>query len=558
MLGRNLHQFRRYRHIVAVLGKYGFQEASDIARKRFPISLLNLFSRKQKRKPVQKHSRPVRVRLALEEMGPMFIKLGQLLSTRPDLVPKEYTAELEQLQDRVPPLPSQEVIDELERHLDNSVDSLFADFDREPLAAGSIAQVHRGRLHSGEEVAIKIRRPLILETIRAEIGILHDLTSLLRIVLFENDDIDVRQMVEEFSNAILQEADLNHERQNMTRFHLNHEHDQAVHIPAVYRQYCTDGVLVMEYINGTRPGKAEEVRQAGLDPLAISKNGTEFVLSQIFEHGLFHTDPHPGNLLILENNILAPLDFGQVARLGRGDLQLMNEMMVAIVENDPDIMLRALDRHNMIGENTNEAQLRSQTEAMMANYYGLPLAEIPFSELFGEIFDVIRHNHIRPPRQFTLMLKAMLTTENLATNLNPDYNIIQHLQPYAQRYRLSGMDPRNVARNVRNAVRGASDLAARLPDDMYSIMSKVRTGKFQMRIHHEHLNELSDTVNKSSSRISFALIIAALLVSSSMLVPQEGTILKLVSYQQLGMAGYIGAAILGIGMVISIIRSRHV
>ena len=541
---------------MAVLGKYGFQEASEAARDRFPFSFLGWFRRRRGKKPVQRHSRPVRVRLALEEMGPMFIKLGQLLSTRPDLIPKEYIRELEKLQDDVPPLPSREIIQELEHHLEDSIDSLFAEFDREPLAAGSIAQVHYGRLPTGEEVAIKIRRPGIVETIRAEIGILRDITNLLRIILFEDSEIDVQQMVEEFSRAILQEADLNHERQNLTRFRLNFQNDQTVRIPAFYRQFCTEGVVVMEYIHGLRPGTREDMLQAGLEPLTISENGTRFVLSQIFEHGLFHTDPHPGNLLIMENNVLAPLDFGQVARLGRGDLQLMNEMMVAIVDNDADILMRALDRHNMLSERTDENRLRGQMEAMLANYYGLPLAEIPFNELFAEIFDIIRNNHIRPPRQFTLMLKAMLTTENMATTMNPDYNIIEHLQPYAKRYRLRAMDPRNLSRNVRNAARGASELAARLPDDLNSIISKARTGKFQMRIHHEHLNELSDTLNKSSSRISFALIITGLLVSSSMLVPQDGTLLQLVTYQQLGIFGYLAAAMLGIGMIISIIRSR--
>jgi len=544
---------------MTVLGKYGFQEAADFVRLRFSRSWLNrLRSNRQPKKKIQYRTRPERFRLALEELGPMFIKLGQLLSTRPDLIPEEYTVELERLQDHVPPVPGNQIIAEIEKQLGDRINNLFAEFDTEPLAAGSIAQVHKARLLDGREAAVKVLRPDIIETLQAETGILHDLAGLLRIILLDEQHINIQQMTSEFSEAIMQETELDRERKNLVRFHVNFQDDPTVHIPQVYKEYCTKSILVMEYIKGVRPGDAETMRQAGLDPLVIAKRGANFVFSQIFEHGFFHTDPHPGNLFLLSENVIAPMDFGQVARLGRGDLKLLNEMMVAIVENDAEVMLRALERNQLISENTNQPRLKSQMENMLAAYTGLPLAEVPYSEIIREIFKVIRHNHIQPPPQFTLMLKTMLTLEKLTTQMNPEFNLIEYLQPYARQYQMRSFDPRSIARNMRNAARGASDLAAKLPDDMHSILNKFRSGKFQIRIHHEHLDELSETLNRSSSRISFALIIAALLVSSSMLVPQEGMILRLISYQQLGMAGYIGAAFLGLGLVISMIRGRHV
>ena len=544
---------------MVVLGKYGFQEAADIVAGRFPVHPLRwLIGRRRKKPHAHRLSRPERVRLALEEMGPMFIKLGQLLSTRPDLVPDEYIAELERLQDRVPPVDGALIKAEIESYLGRRIVDLFAEFQPHPLAAGSIAQVHRARLFDGREVVVKVRRPQIVETMRAETGILKDLAGLLRIVVLDEGDIDIQQMVDEFSEAIMREANLDLERKNLSRFQTHYANDPTVHIPFFCKDLCCEGVLVMEYIAGIRPGRPEVVRKAGLDPKIISERGARFVLRQIFEHGLFHTDPHPGNLFLLPGNVLAPIDFGQVARLGRDDLQLLNEIVVAIVENDAQVMLRALDRNQMIGESTDESRLRSQIENMLAAYTGLPLSEVPFNEMIAEVFAVIRHNHIRPPRQFTLMLKTMLTLENMATAMDPEFNLVEYLQPYARKYRLDSFGPRNLARNLRNAMREAGALANRMPDDMHSILNKLRSGKFQLRIHHEHLNELSDTVNKSSSRVSFALIIAALLVSSSMLVPQEGTLLRLISYQHLGMIGYLGAAVLGVGMVISMIRGRHV
>ncbi len=558
MLRQKLHQIRRYRHFVAVLGKYGFQEAAEIVRRHFPLPLLHWFGRRGTKKGVRHHSRPKRVRLALEEMGPMFIKLGQLLSTRPDLIPLEYIAELEHLQDQVPPVPGKMIAEELEREMGGKLENFFADFSLEPLAAGSIAQVHRARLFNGREVAVKVRRPNIVVTLQAELNILRDLTGLLRLLIMDEDDLNVQEMVSEFSQAILYESDLEHERKNIVRFQRNFKDTSYVHIPQVHRELCTKGALVMEYVDGVRPGRPETLRQAGLDPVTVSRNGAEFALSQIFVHGLFHTDPHPGNLLILPDNVIAPLDFGQVARLGSGDLKLLNEIMVAIVENDAATMLRALDRHNMMGEKTDEKKLHNQVESMFANYSGLPLAEIPFNEMIHDIFDLIRHNHIKPPRQFTLMLKSMLTLENLASNLDPEFNVVDHMQPYAQRYQMRNFDPRAMARNLHKVALDTGSLVARLPDDMQRLINKFHAGKLQMRVHHEHLDELSETLNRSSSRVSFALIIAALLVSSSMLVPQEGMVFGLATYQQLGMIGYISAAIIGVGLLVSMIRGRHV
>jgi ubiquinone biosynthesis protein len=502
-------------------------------------------------------SKALRFRLALEELGPTFIKLGQLLSTRPDLIPPDYIGELELLQDQVAPEKSDRIFAEIEQQLGGKLEDIFTAFERKPMAAGSIAQVHRATLPSGKTVVVKARRPRIVETIRTECEIFEDLAGLLKATLFEHEAVDLKRIVQEFSEAVSKEVDLANERCNQMRFLRDFGDDPSIHVPQVYEEYCSEGVLTMEYVEGIRPGNGEAIRKTGLDSRIIAQRGANFVLRQIFDLGFFHADPHPGNFCLLPDNVLAPMDFGQVAYLSSDDRNLLKEMVLAIVDNDAGRMVRALQRADMTGEETDAGKLTRDVELMVDTYHNLPLKDIPVSKVIMRTFDLIRKHDVRPPAQFALMLKSLMTIESFAAGLDPEFNIIDNLKPYARRLAFAAKDPRQMLRNLRGAVQDAGDLASRLPDDVNAILNKFRQGNFQLKVHHEHLENLAKTLDKSSNRISFALIIAALLIGSSLLVPQDGTVLGLVTLQTLGILGSVAAAIIGLWLVISIIRSRH-
>lgn len=552
--GRTVKHLAQYRHIAGVLLKYGFTETADALNNRFR---LHLRRRHWTRVPPEL-SRAEHLRLALEELGPTFVKLGQLLSTRPDLLSQVYIEQLERLQDKVAPVDYELIRAEVETQLGAKLEVLFTRFDPTPLAAGSIAQVHMAITREGDKVAVKVRRPGIVKTLHTQCEILEDLAGLVKNSLKPEETFDPVEMVRQFTATVTREADLANEMRNLQRFARNFAKDKTIHIARVYDQYCTSGVLTMEYIDGIKPTDVDALRTAGIDPSLLAHHGADFVLRQVFDFGLFHTDPHPGNFFVLRGGVLAPLDFGQVARLTPTARTLVGELVMAIVDNDAHRLVRAFRRCDLLGYSTDASALEADLQDMLETYHTQSLEQVRLGRMMVQTFDALRRHRVRPPPDFTMMLKSMMTIESLALRLDPNFRIMEHMKPYAQRLSLENVSPSRILRNTRSALRDTLELAARLPDDVTGIINKFSTGQFQMHVQHEHLDSLIKSLIRSSSLMSFALIIAGLVVGSSILVTQgQGTVLGLIGLRSLGTLGYVAALILGLWMLVTLIRSRH-
>ncbi|MHC4563328.1 MAG: ABC1 kinase family protein [Planctomycetota bacterium] len=555
-LDRTIEHLRRHQHIMAVMTKYGFGEVVASLRQKLPHRLRGP-EPVGGAAPSDGRSRPHRVRMALEELGPTFVKLGQLLSTRPDLVGPDYVEEFERLQDCVPPERFKRVEAELAEQLGGSVDERFGKFDRRCVAAGSIAQVHHAVTLDGEEVAVKVRRPGIIDAIQTECEILEGLAGVIKATLSDKETVDPVRIVQEFSEAVNREVHLDIERRNVEMFRRHFADDPAVHIVKLYDDYCTDGVLTMEFIRGVKPTSLAAVEEAGLDAKLLAGRLADFILRQIFDCGLFHTDPHPGNLFILPGNVLVPIDFGQVACLTAEDRLVLGELVLTVVERDASGLVETFEDGEMLHEQTDVHTLTRDIEETFSVYHSLPLGEIPLTEVLNRIFHLIRRHRVKLPAEFALMMKSMTIVESLAGSLDEDFRLVEHLRPYARRLSAEQLDPRRFFNQARRAVKEAGLLATKLPGDLIAVLEKLKRGRLQLHVQHEHLESMVKTVDKSSNRVSFAMIIAGLLVASSMLITQEGTVLGLSSFQAVGMLGYLVAAVLGLWLIISIMRSRH-
>lgn len=546
---KRLRHVGRYRHIMAVLIKYGFEDfVAKLHRRRAAGNGLLEY---------RGHTRPQRVRMALEELGPTFVKFGQLLAGRPDLLPEEYIAELSRLQDEVATGPFEPLRLELVQALGAPLEERFIEFDPVPVASGSIAQVYRAVTREGEEVAVKARRPGIAAALSAELEMIQDVAELIRSNLPAREKIDPVRLAREFAHAVRKETDLAYELRTLQRFRRNFEGDPTVYVPRDYPAYSTTGVLTMEFIHGIKPRSRQALLDADLDPNVIAERCTNFVLRQIFDFGFFHSDPHPGNFIVLKDNVVAVLDFGQVARLDRLNQELLGELVLAIVENEPDRLVHAFERQELLSDETDVRALARDMEELLDIYHSAPVKDIPFGRMMVQTFDLIRRHRVQPPSEFTLLLKSLMIIESLAKSLSPDFGLIEHLRPYARRFSLRELDPGRVLKRARTGLKDLGELLGRLPTDIGVLLRKMRRGELAMQVRHEHLDDLVRTLDKTSNRLSFALIIAGLLVGSSTLVTQKGDVLGMVHVQTLGVVGYIAAMMMGLWLLWSIIRSRH-
>jgi len=317
IIGRTYRHANRYRQIVSVLLRHGFGDT--VARlglhKHLAISPRFLAREEEPKGQAAALTRSERIRMAIEELGPSFVKLGQLMSTRPDMVYPELRLELEKLQDAVPPFPAEEARRIVETELGGSLDAIFGEFDENPVASASMAQVHRALLPDGLVVAVKIQRPGVKRTLEVDLEIMLDLAKLMEKHLGEMDVINPVGMVEEFGRTIRKEMDFNVEAAHIERFARNFQSDRTIRVPRVFRQLVTDKILTMEFVEGTKVSELATLAEKGLDPQLIADRGADLILKQVFDHGFFHADPHPGNILVLEDNVICFLDYGMMGRL---------------------------------------------------------------------------------------------------------------------------------------------------------------------------------------------------------------------------------------------------
>ncbi len=552
-LNRNIRSLRRYRNIIGVLIKYGFGHLLEY------LGLAHLVARSRKLfhrdetliaqlKPAE------RMRLALEELGPTFVKLGQLLSTRPDVIPKSYALEFAKLQDMVPSFPFAGVREQLRHELGGEIEAFYSFFDSTSIAAASIAQVHRARLLTGEEVVVKVRRPGVVELVESDIDLLMGLALLTERYLPDSELYDPVGLVKEFARTIRREMDFSREGHTIEKIRDNFAGDPTMYFPKVYWDRTAKGVLTMEYIEGIKINDFAALERAGLDRRLIARRGADAFVRQVLEHGFFHGDPHPGNVFIMSGNVICLLDYGMVGRLDSQLKGYLTDTLLAIVRRDVDEVISLLIYSGEITDNLNTRALKRDLSAFIDSYYEIPLREVVVGRMLMEFIEIITTYHIRFSPDMMLLGKALITMEGMGRELDPEFDMIEHLRPFMEKEVKERVSPRNIAKDFSSVFMSYLNLTKNLPNDLKEILNRLNRNKFKIDLEHRGLDRFINELDRSINRLSSSLILAALIVGTS-LIMQTDRGPHLMGVPLLAFIGFVVAGFIGLWLVVAVFRS---
>ena len=553
-LNRNVRSIRRYRQIIGVFAEYGLGHLLEYLNLSQVLAASRRLLRRSSAKAAAHLSPPQRLRLALEELGPTFIKLGQLLSTRSDIIPASFIKEFALLQDSVPSISFELIKAEIERELGVPVGSRFALLQPEALAAASIAQVHRARLASGEDVVVKVRRPGVAETVETDIDILMGVALLLERHMPRSDIYDPVAVVREFAYTIRREMDLSREGHAMERIRDNFRGDPTLYFPRVYWEATAKGVLTTEYVSGIKVNELAAIEAAGLNRREIARRGAVAFLKMVLEHGFFHGDPHPGNVLIMPDNVICLLDFGMVGRLDPELKRYLTDLLTAVIRKDVEQLVGTIVGSGETGEGLNLGALKRGVADFIDHFYEIPLKEIEVGRMLLDFIDLISTHRIKFHPDLTLLVKVLVVVEGMGRELDPQFDMAGHLRPFLEKALREEHSPGRLKKELEQGLEAYLALARSLPRDLKEVLNKINRNKFVIDLEHRGLDRFSRELDRSANRLSLSMIIAALLIGSSIAMQSNRGPL-LLGLPALALFGYSCAGLIGVWWMIAILRS---
>jgi len=553
VIGRTYRHLNRYRQILAVLFKYGFGDLLEMLKIDQYIEVgLQMISRKRANR-VEPLNRPQRLRMAFEELGPTYIKLGQILSTRPDLVPMEYIEELSKLQDKIPAFPFAQVRKSVSAEFGMPPEDLFDSLEEEPFASASIGQVHRAVLKDGEAVAVKFQRPGIEKIIEVDLEIMLHLATLAERHIEELSFHRPVKIVEEFARTLEKEIDYQNEATNMERIARHFLDDPHVYIPKVFRETTTTRVLTTEFIEGIKISDIESLEAAGLDRTILTARGADLVLKQIFVHGFFHADPHPGNIFVLPDNVICLLDFGMTGIVDRQTREDFVDLLDSIVHQNEVRAAQVLLKLTYWENEPERRQFEREVADFMGRHLYKPLKDIELGKLLQQLLELATGLRLRIPPDIFLMMKAFSTVESVGHMLDPNFDMIAQATPFITEVKLARYKPQRIADDVYDLATRLLHFFQQFPKDLLDLASLIRQQRLRLQIEHRGLETMLATHDRISNRISFSILIAALIIGSALIVISETPPL-IYGISLIGILLFSAAAIMGIWLLVAILR----
>ena len=544
----------RLREISTVLARHGFFPLMERLHLSKLVSVpLRLMGRKITREK-EELNEPMRARLAMEELGPTFIKFGQILSTRPDVVPHDFIIEFLKLQDSVKPFPFKDAVKVIEAQFGLPVSELFSSMEETPVAAASIAQVHRAVTRDGQEVMVKVQRPGIDKTIETDIAILGYLARLAEKYMPESRLYDPPGMVEEFSAVIRREMDFTLEASYMEKFRENFSGDERVMVPTVFWESTGKKVLTMERVAGIKVDKVASLKEAGIDTEQVAHVIADVFFKQVFEFGLFHGDLHSGNIFVVSQDRIALVDFGIVGRIGQEMKQNLADILIGLATQDFDSAIKVYQRMGILPEGIDRASFEREYYDIILHYFGRPFKYVKIGELLLDYIRLAARYDITLPRELLLFDKCVIELEGLAKVLYPEVNLLDESEPYARKLYVERFTPSAFADRALSAAGEYKDFLTDFPSRADRIMKKIVDDKLRIEFLHRGLEDFMGEMDRSSNRLTFAVIVAALIIGSSMVIAAEAAP-KVFGLSALGLLGFIIASVLGFWLAVQILRS---
>ena len=551
--------FKRFAGITRVLAKHGLGDILDRTVFRGKLSNRDL-------KASSVYLSPHRLRLVLEDLGPSIITLGQLMSTRADLFPPEYIDELKKLQDRIPPIPFEEIRSVVEGELGQPLSETFVDFIEESLAAASVAQVHLAQLKTGEKVAVKVIRPGIEKKIREDIRLMFYFAEKIERSFEIGRIIGAINLVKEFERSIFRELDMYTEGGNIERFAANFKDDDDLYIPKVYWDHTARSVLTMEHIVGIKMDQVADIKANGIDPKEIAMIGLRSFSRQLMEFGLFHADPHPGNTIVMYDGRVSLVDFGITGYLDEETMMQIANIFLGYAEHDYDLIMEAFEDAGLIDTDKMDFRaFRTDLKDISEPFYGRNLQTISVKDVYDQVMELVLKYHIRLPRNMLLLFKTLIQTEALGKILGSDASILEVTRPYASKLLQRGYDAQKIIRNVGHEARRMGGYIRMMPKFAHDLLRAAARGKHRLEIWHNGFQQLDSMIEKGINRLTVGIIISASVIAGSLIMNSSQKVIEFninffgihtISITSiLGLMGYTLATVLGFWLIISIMRS---
>jgi len=559
-IGKNFRSISRYNQIVKVLIKYGFEDLVEYLEENNQYSFMRKLIPKASRKHAMAYSKWAKMRLVCEELGPTFVKFGQILSNRPDLVPLELTFELEKLHDNVPPMLESVAKQVVETELKDKVENLFAWFEPKPFASASIAQVHKVTLHSGKRVALKVQRLGIHDIILEDIKAMYKIAEVLERRIPSLKNFDPIGIVKNFEESILKEIDFINESINIQRFYNNLKNDktldQFAEAPKVYSAFTTSKVLAMEFISGIKINQIDKLKAKNIDAKVIARRLTVSYFKQIFEYGFFHADPHPGNLLVLPNSHICYLDFGMMGSMLPRDVSIFSKLFVAITNKDVKIIIKTLQQLSNNVPISNMRDLEFDINEFVEKYYVRDIHENEMSTVLLELKDIIIAHGLKVPTYFFLFARSLVTIEGVINKLDADLEQFEIAKPYLRTSITKKYNPIKMGKKVANSIVELADYMEEFPSDLKNAIRKINSGQIKVDLTHKGIDPMVHTLQRITKQLITTFIMVALIIGASLLIVFEiHPLWKSISV--LGILSFIIAVILGFGVLKNINKGDY-